>query len=193
MSRGPKSRSAQPDKKFKDFQILIRPLHFTEMPRYKVKTNHKKYKTRRKKRDVDEVFEDLTSAEKIQRLKHQQYDEDKPGLGQYYCLQCSRYFQDNHSLAHHQKSKVHKRRVRDLRVNPYSTLEAEAASGLNLEKFVAKVEKYKENEPARQEMEKALLEHQIEENDAKDKARMAELFPEAEEPATVEAVPTDKK
>lgn len=41
-----------------------------------------------------------------------------------------RYFIDEHALTHHFKSKVHKRRMRELRLEPYSIEESERAAGL---------------------------------------------------------------
>ena len=38
------------------------------------------------------------------------FDEDKPGLGQFYCIPCSRYFADQTSLTNHTKEKKHKKR-----------------------------------------------------------------------------------
>lgn len=157
------------------------------MGRYSVK----RYKTKRRTRDLDLIHEDLSSPTKIQGLKHQPLDEDKAGLAQYYCIHCARYFQDNKALAHHYKSKVHKRRVKQLNVNPYSTLEAEAATGLNLERFIDRVNNYKTNEAARRLMESQLLKNQLKENDEKDKMMYAQLFPEKAEQERKEA--TDNK
>ena len=81
--------------------------------------------------------------ESINRLKHQPIDENKPGLGQYYCIECAHYFENQLALDRHNKGKKHKRRVRELKQQPYSTLEAEAANGINMAKFVESVQKYK--------------------------------------------------
>ncbi|QPG72710.1 hypothetical protein FOA43_000011 [Brettanomyces nanus] len=162
----------------------------------------RKYKTKRRKREVDQIFEDLSSPESIQKLKHQACDEDKPGLGQYYCVHCAKYFQDNGALAQHLKTKVHKRRVKLLKVNPFTTLEAEAAAGFNLEEFTQKVANYHTSEPLRKQMETQILSNQLEENEQKDRERFAQLFPdkakEEEEQETqkrmakgVEAMATD--
>lgn len=112
------------------------------MGRYSVK----RYKTKRRTRDLDLVYEDLSSKESIQRLKNQPLDETKPGLGQYYCIECAKYFENQPALDRHWKGKIHKRRVKLLKVKPYSNLEAEAATGLNMQKFVESVEKYKQLE-----------------------------------------------
>lgn len=149
----------------------------------------RKYKTKRRTKDLDLIHDDLSSVHTIENLKHQGFDEDKPGMGQYYCIHCARYFQDNKALKQHLKTKVHKRRVKQLNANPYTTLEAEAATGLNLERFINKVQEYHNTEPERQKMEKQLLVSQTDENDVKDQERHAQLYPEEAE--SKKAVSTD--
>lgn len=57
-------------------------------------------------------------------------DEDLPALGQFYCVECGKYFVDENSLKSHQKSKVHRRRVKMLMTEaPYTQADAEAAVG----------------------------------------------------------------
>ncbi|KAK6457854.1 bud site selection protein 20 [Scheffersomyces xylosifermentans] len=112
------------------------------MGRYSVK----RYKTKRRTRDLDLVYDDLSSKESIYKLKNQPLDETKPGLGQYYCVECAKYFENQLIVDRHVKGKVHKRRVKELKVKPYTNLEAEAASGVNLLKFMDSVEKYKQLE-----------------------------------------------
>lgn len=51
-------------------------------------------------------------------------------MGQHYCPQCAKWFESNDNLTSHQRGKPHKRRVRQLRDEPYSQKEAEAAVGL---------------------------------------------------------------
>ena len=109
------------------------------MGRYSVK----RYKTKRRTRDLDLIYNDLSSKESIMRLKNQPLDENKAGLGQYYCIECAKYFENQGALDRHTKGKVHKRRVRDLKQRPYTNLESEAATGVNMLKFMESVEKYK--------------------------------------------------
>ncbi|CUM62497.1 uncharacterized protein PRCAT00000047001 [Priceomyces carsonii] len=112
------------------------------MGRYSVK----RYKTKRRTRDLDLIYGDLATKESIWKLKNQPLDENKPGLGQYYCIECARYFENQLALNRHTAGKVHKRRVKDLRLKPYTNLEAEAASGINMERFAESVENYKKLE-----------------------------------------------
>ncbi|WLF77869.1 Bud site selection protein 20 [Lodderomyces elongisporus] len=117
------------------------------MGRYSVK----RYKTKRRTRDLDLIYDDLATTESINKLKNQPLDEYKPGLGQYYCVECAKYFENQISLDRHQKSKIHKRRVKILKERPYTPLEAEAASGVNMLKFMESVEKYKQLEQFKNE------------------------------------------
>lgn len=117
------------------------------MGRYSVK----RYKTKRRTRDLDLVYNDLSSKESILRLKNQPLDETKPGLGQYYCIECAKYFETQNTLDLHRKGKVHKRRLKDLRQRPYSPLESQAAAGYNVQRFLESVEKYKKLEEHKKE------------------------------------------
>ena len=56
--------------------------------------------------------------------------EDLPGLGQWYCVECAKWFESETNFTKHAKGKPHKRRVRQLKEHPYTQKEAEAAVGL---------------------------------------------------------------
>lgn len=112
------------------------------MGRYSVK----RYKTKRRARDLDLVYNDLSSKESILKLKNQPLDETKPGLGQYYCIECAKYFETQPTLDLHRRGKVHKRRAKELKQRPYSPLESQAAAGYNVQRFMESVEKYKQLE-----------------------------------------------
>lgn len=129
--------------------ILIRSLFTgkTTMGRYSVK----RYKTKRRTRDLDLVYGDLATTESVRALKNQPLDETKPGLGQYYCVECAKYFENQISLDRHTKGKIHKRRVKDLKLRPYTPLESEACAGYNVQKFLDAVEKYKNIEQYKKE------------------------------------------
>ncbi|ODV59394.1 Bud20p [Ascoidea rubescens DSM 1968] len=105
-----------------------------------------KYKTKRRTRDLDLIWEDLGNKESVLHLKNQPIQEDKPGLGQHYCVECSKYFESGHALVHHTKSKVHKRRLKQLKDIPYSQEEANGAAGLDLVKYQKKVLKQNERQ-----------------------------------------------
>ncbi|KAF2121935.1 hypothetical protein BDV96DRAFT_483120 [Lophiotrema nucula] len=90
-----------------------------------------KKKTRRYTRDVDQVHADLRSERHLAQFKDTKAIEDLPGLGEYYCKECAKWFESETNFGAHQKGKPHKRRVRQLREEPYSQKEAEAAVGLS--------------------------------------------------------------
>ncbi|KAI9221177.1 bud site selection-related protein, partial [Blastocladiella britannica] len=106
------------------------------MGRLRKKRNHhgirdikRKVSTKNRVKDLDQIHEDLV-PEKAELLAKQPFDLDLPGQGQHYCIECSRYFINDESLVLHTKSKVHRRRLKELKDGPYTQAEAEAAVGL---------------------------------------------------------------
>lgn len=89
-----------------------------------------KSKTRRHTRDLDQVHADVASEKHLQQYKDLHQPEDLPGFGDFYCVECAKWFESKTNLDHHTKGKPHKRRVRQLKEEPYSQKEAEAAAGL---------------------------------------------------------------
>ncbi|EPE25977.1 C2H2 and C2HC zinc finger [Glarea lozoyensis ATCC 20868] len=87
-------------------------------------------KTRRRLRDVDQVAADIRSPKHLQQHKSTKASEDLPGLGQFYCVECAKWFESEHSLVGHRKGSTHKRRLKLLKEGAYSQQEAEAAVGL---------------------------------------------------------------
>lgn len=88
----------------------------------------KKYRTRRREKDLDQILMDL-QPNNANKLQHQPQDLDLTGAGQHYCLTCARYFKDDIALQTHIKSKPHKRRLRALKEPVYTQREAENAAG----------------------------------------------------------------
>lgn len=109
------------------------------MGRYSVK----RYKTKRRTKDLDLIYEELTSQKQIDSLLNQPIDETKPGLGQYYCIHCAKYFETAYALKTHLKTKIHKRRVKELKGVPYTQQVADAAVGCGVNSFLARVEQIK--------------------------------------------------
>ena len=128
------------------------------MGRYSVR----RYKTKRRTRDLDQIYDDLASKENIQRLLNQPLDETKPGLGQHYCIHCAKYFETRAALRTHLKSKVHKRRVKDLKGVPYTQEVADAAAGYNLNKFLNRVEQIKNSVGPEKEGNEVMLKEHLE-------------------------------
>ncbi|KAK3096775.1 hypothetical protein FSP39_003187 [Pinctada imbricata] len=106
------------------------------MGRYARKKQHKgdkpmkkKTKTKRKTKDLDQIHADLI-PEMSSKLLNQEVDFDKPGAAQHYCLHCAKYFINEDAMKTHFKSKPHKRRIKDLQIEPYTLEEAERAAGM---------------------------------------------------------------
>ncbi|XP_072277798.1 zinc finger protein 593 [Pyxicephalus adspersus] len=95
----------------------------------KKKNIAKTWKTKRRVKDIDQIHEDMR-PENAGRLLKQEIDYDVPGNAQHYCLHCARYFVDLKTLKEHFKTKVHKRRLKQLREEPYTQEEAERAAGM---------------------------------------------------------------
>ncbi|CCC72006.1 hypothetical protein NCAS_0J00260 [Naumovozyma castellii] len=127
------------------------------MGRYSVK----RYKTKRRTKDLDLIFNELSSKESVQKLLNQPLDETKPGLGQHYCIHCAKYCETAIALKTHLKTKVHKRRVKELKGVPYTQEVADAAAGCNLNKFLNRVEQIKNGgvETEKEENETLLKQH----------------------------------
>ncbi|KAI1809423.1 zinc finger protein [Poronia punctata] len=89
-------------------------------------------KTRRHVRDLDQIKADLNSQKHLSQYKDMKPNEDLPGLGRWYCVECAKWYDTESNLILHRKGKPHKRRVKQLREQPYTQKEAEAAIGLGV-------------------------------------------------------------
>ncbi|EMR08319.1 hypothetical protein PNEG_03160 [Pneumocystis murina B123] len=97
---------------------------------------HRMYRTRRYQRDIDQIHKDIMIPESRKTLLFKKIDPDLPGLGQHYCIECSRYFETNNTLVKHRTGKLHKKRVKLLKEVPYSQEEAEAAVGIDIKNHI---------------------------------------------------------
>ncbi|CAO3682769.1 unnamed protein product [Umbelopsis ramanniana] len=82
----------------------------------------RKFRTRAYTKDLNQIHEDLKEGN-IEKMKNQPIDADKTGLGQHYCVPCARYFPNDDTLQKHEKSKLHKRRVKKTLEEPYTQKE----------------------------------------------------------------------
>ena len=89
----------------------------------------KKWRTKRRTKDLDQVDSDLL-PENVGKLLKQDADLDKPGQGQYYCVHCAKHFIDQRAFGDHVKGKPHKRRLNALKTEPYTIEESERAAGM---------------------------------------------------------------
>ncbi|OJI91380.1 hypothetical protein ASPFODRAFT_703262 [Aspergillus luchuensis CBS 106.47] len=82
------------------------------------------------------VRADIASARHLELYKATKDEEDLPGLGKHYCVECSKWFESEHNMAAHTKGKNHKRRLRILREEAHTQKAAEAAVGLGTDNGV---------------------------------------------------------
>ena len=69
-----------------------------------------KKKTRRHTRDLDQIHADIHKEKHLDQYKNTKAAEDLPGLGQFYCVECAKWFESEPNLTAHTKGKPHKRR-----------------------------------------------------------------------------------
>ncbi|EIN09633.1 hypothetical protein PUNSTDRAFT_113065 [Punctularia strigosozonata HHB-11173 SS5] len=94
---------------------------------------HRAGRTRARTKDLDQIqLIDLDPKHRA-ALEAQPIDFDKPGLAQHYCVECAKYFETDNALQSHWKSKVHKRRCKQLKEPAYTIEEAERAAGLGVD------------------------------------------------------------
>ncbi|XP_003934871.1 zinc finger protein 593 [Saimiri boliviensis] len=89
-------------------------------------------KAKRRRPDLDEIHRELLQQgpARPQPDPDAEPDPDLPGGGLHRCLACARYFIDSANLKTHFRSKDHKKRLKQLSVEPYSQEEAERAAGM---------------------------------------------------------------
>merc|ERR1712032_1699117 len=85
-------------------------------------------KTKRRVKDIDEIQNDLR-PENILNLQNQKLDEDLPGLGQFYCVFCARYFINAASLKTHNTTKEHKKQIKRSNEPVYSINDSKKYGG----------------------------------------------------------------
>ncbi|KAG0262881.1 hypothetical protein BG011_009589 [Mortierella polycephala] len=89
----------------------------------------RKYRTRQYMRDIDQIHDDI-QPQNASKFDKPELDPELPGMGQFYCVPCAKHYINKLSLDEHQKGKIHKKRVKLLKEEPYSQAEADAAAGL---------------------------------------------------------------
>lgn len=100
----------------------------------------RRIKTKRLTRGLDQVKADLANPRHLQIYHSTKAAEDLPGLGEFYCIECAKWFEGEHNLAGHRKGKNHKRRVKELKEEAHSQKMADQVVGLGVENGVAKQE-----------------------------------------------------
>ncbi|XP_053459599.1 zinc finger protein 593-like [Nycticebus coucang] len=89
-------------------------------------------KAKRRKPDLDEIHPELRPQGPTRSLPNPdaEPDPDLPRGCLHRCLACTRYFIDSAKLKTHFRSKDHKKRLKELSIEPYSQQEAERAAGM---------------------------------------------------------------
>ena len=88
----------------------------------------KSRKTKRYQRDIDQIVNDL-QPQNIIKFDKLEIDEDLPGLGQFYCIFCAKYFISKAVLENHYKTKEHKKRVKATKEKPYTIEDSKLFAG----------------------------------------------------------------
>lgn len=104
-------------------------------PHRSVKKRRYSHKTHRRSKFLvkgdDAVYNELHNREGGN--KPLPLDEDLPGMGQYYCLHCDRYFSTVVVRDEHFKSKRHKKRLKLMSgPAPHTQLDADLAAGMGM-------------------------------------------------------------
>ncbi|KAF5328169.1 hypothetical protein D9619_013430 [Psilocybe cf. subviscida] len=94
---------------------------------------HRAARTRVRTRDLDQIQAIDLDPKNRAALEAQPIDFETPGLAQHYCVECAKYYETDAALKSHWKSKVHKRRLKQLREPAYTIEESERAAGLGRE------------------------------------------------------------
>ncbi len=90
----------------------------------------RRIKTKRLTRGLDQVKADLANPRHLSQYKTTKAAEDLPGLGEFYCIECAKWFEGEHNLAGHRRGKNHKRRVKELKAEAHTQKSADAAVGV---------------------------------------------------------------
>ncbi|KAE9042917.1 hypothetical protein PR003_g3663 [Phytophthora rubi] len=91
--------------------------------------------TKNRSRDIDQIQDDLRVEKLTGKNMNFEEDEDLPGLGQFYCTPCGRHFIDEKTRDVHLKTKVHKRRMKDVAQKQYTQNEAMQGAGKGVETY----------------------------------------------------------
>lgn len=109
-----------------DMPLLMGGTYRRKKTHKAIKDFYRKNKTKRRTKDLDQVHDDLKVYDVSKKLE----DPDLPGMGNFPCVECSRYFIDQAHLDTHLRTKLHKKRLKLLKETPYTLEEAERAAGM---------------------------------------------------------------
>ena len=75
-------------------------------PQHSTMGSIRRSKTKRRTRDLDQVHGDLRNPRQLAQLKALIPDEDRPGGGVHHCVECAKYFEQEHNLLEHRREKI---------------------------------------------------------------------------------------
>merc|ERR1712129_239430 len=124
---GPRNGGGGRRKKHNDFEARYR-------------RTKRRYTSGLRTRDDDQIQDEII---KIKRgtLKMEKPDVDKPGMGQFKCIICCRYFINKSVLLSHKKTKKHKKMLKRVSRPQYTQEEADRAGGVGREAVKPKKKK----------------------------------------------------
>lgn len=98
----------------------------------RIRKTYNKFHLSRRTKDLDQIESDLkkvAAGQQVEAAYHLETD-DLPAGGDHYCAECARYFVNAEAKQRHQASKVHRRRLKDLKEGAFTQKESEEATGL---------------------------------------------------------------
>ncbi|XP_058082137.1 uncharacterized protein LOC131230300 [Magnolia sinica] len=106
-------------------------------PHRKVKKRRLSHKSARREKFLvkgdDMVYSELRKVGDGETNPPRPLDEDLPGMGQFYCLHCDRYFANVSIRDEHFRTKRHKKRLKLMEgPAPHTQLDADLAAGMGM-------------------------------------------------------------
>ena len=105
----------------------------------KVKKYKKKCWLNHRAKDNDQIQDDVEKAVDSglpaldEQFRQLPYNDDLPGGGHFYCVETDTHFISAKALADHKKSRLYKKRVKQLKEEKYTQESAESAAGMTKE------------------------------------------------------------
>jgi bud site selection protein 20 len=96
--------------------------------RSKNKHLKRKHSLKHRTRDVDQIYEAKRKRASAAAAPVE-YDDELPGGGQFYCVETDRHFISAQALAEHKRTKFYKKRIKELKKEPYTQDTADWAAG----------------------------------------------------------------
>jgi bud site selection protein 20 len=102
--------------------------------RSKKKEYKRACKTGARRKDIDQIIDDLSLAKTENRdLSAIPFNDELPGCGQFFSVETDKHFISQKALDDHKKTREYKRRVKQLKEEKYDQKMAEWAAGMTKE------------------------------------------------------------